>query len=145
MLRWMFITAEEKKFTGHKPMKNRLMLALCITVSGEYKINLYWSIIRTRWRKLYLREQESEEALPSAKLRNMLSKFQKLSDFEEKHHPYKLNSGRAAALFNVNDIAQFRKILKSCTKHFAWQVPEKMTCKVDKVLQAKKPRLRAMV
>ena len=38
MPRRTFITAEEKKLPGHKPMKDRLTLALCANASGDYKV-----------------------------------------------------------------------------------------------------------
>ncbi|KAF2349209.1 DDE superfamily endonuclease domain [Trinorchestia longiramus] len=33
-----FITAEEKQLPGHKPMKERLTLALCANASGDCKV-----------------------------------------------------------------------------------------------------------
>lgn len=38
MPRRTFITAEEKKLPGHKPMKDRLTLALCANASGDCKV-----------------------------------------------------------------------------------------------------------
>ena len=38
MPRRTFITSEEKKMPGHKPMKDRLTLALCANASGDLKI-----------------------------------------------------------------------------------------------------------
>ena len=38
MPRRTFITAEEKKLPGHKPMKDRLTLALCANASGDRKV-----------------------------------------------------------------------------------------------------------
>ena len=38
MPRRTYITAEEKKMPGHKPMKDRLTLALCANASGECKV-----------------------------------------------------------------------------------------------------------
>ena len=38
MPRRTFITSEEKKLPGHKPMKDRLTLALCANASGDLKI-----------------------------------------------------------------------------------------------------------
>ncbi|XP_039624723.1 tigger transposable element-derived protein 1-like [Polypterus senegalus] len=38
MPRRTYITAEEKRMPGHKPMKDRLTLALCVNASGDCKI-----------------------------------------------------------------------------------------------------------
>ncbi|XP_068204588.1 tigger transposable element-derived protein 1-like [Palaemon carinicauda] len=35
-----YITAKEKKLPGHKPMKDRLILALCGNASGDFKVKL---------------------------------------------------------------------------------------------------------
>ena len=55
---------------------------------------------------------EQEEELTSREIRDILGKWQDVSDFVEKRHPEKLFTGRASASFNDTCLTFFRNILK---------------------------------
>ncbi|XP_066121792.1 tigger transposable element-derived protein 1-like isoform X2 [Saccopteryx bilineata] len=84
MPRRTFITAEEKKPPGHKPIKD--------PCSEE--------------------EVESQEVISTSEIKDMLAMWEKLSSFIEKKHPAKVSTGRVSALFNDTCLSHFRNILK---------------------------------
>ena len=69
-----------------------------------------------------------EEVVSSREIRDILAKWQEVSDFVEKRHLEKLSTGRARALFNDTCLAHFRNILKKGQKqisldHFLLKTP----------------------
>ena len=57
-----------------------------------------------------------EEIIPSREIKDVLAKWQEVSDFVEKKHPEKVSTGRASALFNDTCLMHFRNILKGRQK-----------------------------
>ena len=62
-------------------------------------------------------EEEVEvEEVSSREIKEILAKWQDVSDFVEKKHPDQLSTGRASALFNDTCLTHFRNILKTRQK-----------------------------
>ena len=61
-------------------------------------------------------EAEEEEVVSSREIKEVLAKWQDVSDFIEKRHPEKVSTGRATALFNDACLTHFRNILKGRQK-----------------------------
>ena len=61
-------------------------------------------------------EAEEEEVVSSREIKEVLAKWQDVSDFIEKRHPEKVSTGRATALFNDTCLTHFRNILKGRQK-----------------------------
>ena len=56
-------------------------------------------------------DEVEDEELSSREIRDILEKWQEVSDFIKKRHPDKCSSERLVSLFNDN-LAHFREILK---------------------------------
>ncbi|GBM74592.1 Tigger transposable element-derived protein 1 [Araneus ventricosus] len=84
-----YITAEEKIMPGHKPMKDRLTLALCANASGDCKI-----------KPLLVHHSENPRAFSTIEIKEILGMWERVSQFVEKKHPEKVATGRASELFN---------------------------------------------
>ncbi|KAM9323640.1 tigger transposable element-derived protein 1-like isoform 1-T3 [Pholidichthys leucotaenia] len=122
MPRRTFITVEEKKMPGHKPMKDRLTLALCANASGDCKINkpllVYHSENPRAFKAPKILKEEEEEAaiMPTARIKEILGKFHEVSEFVEKNHPEKVFTSRAIAHYDDVCLAHFRRIVTSRQK-----------------------------
>ena len=87
---------------------------------------------------------EPEEKLTSSEIRDILGKWQEVSDFIEKRHPEKLSTGRASALFNDTCLTFFRNILKrrqkqtSLDRYFKKALPVRSESQDES--EAKRPR-----
>ena len=55
---------------------------------------------------------EHDEELTSREIRDILGKWQEVSDFVKKRHPDKLSTERVVSLFNDTSLTYFREILK---------------------------------
>ena len=58
-------------------------------------------------------ESEAEEVISSSEIKEVLARWEKVSDFVEKNHPA---TGRASVLFNDTCLTHFRNILKGRKK-----------------------------
>ena len=55
---------------------------------------------------------ENKESLPSAAIKDFLSKWEEVQNFIRKYHPNKTEASRAANILNDTSISYFRKILQ---------------------------------
>ncbi|GLV46361.1 hypothetical protein CBL_20709 [Carabus blaptoides fortunei] len=98
MPRRTYITAEENRMPGHKPMKDRLAIALCANASGDCKIKP-------------LLAEEVPEVISRSEIKEVLGMWEKGSDFIKKN-PEKVATERAIELFNDTCLIHFKHILK---------------------------------
>lgn len=120
MPRRTYITAEEKRMPGHKPMKDRLTLA---TDAGDIEV---------------LQEIGDAEVISTSEIKEMLEIWGKLSDFIQKKHPDKVATGHATALFNDTCLTHFRNILK---RRRNWKQTKTLADESEENV-AKRPKIR---
>ena len=68
---------------------------------------------------------ENKESLPSAAIKDFLSKWEEVQNFIRKYHPNKTEASRAANILNDTSISYFRKLKKPKTIEFG------CLCKVE--------------
>ena len=66
-------------------------------------------------------EEEPQEPISTAEIRNVLEMWEQVSQFVEKKHPEKVSTGRAAVLYNDTCLTHFRNIVKGRQKQASIQ------------------------